>query len=68
MKYNRREPVDCRALGLATAAWFYVNEGSITVVCGGSGGQAVLTRRQLVGALKAMRKPRRSGSASESQS
>jgi hypothetical protein len=42
----------------ATGAWFYVNGGSITVVCGGSGGQAVIRRSQLKAALAAMRKPR----------
>lgn len=60
MNYNRRQAVDCRARGDATSAWFYVNEGSITVVCGGTGGQATLTRKQLKAALAAMRPLRRS--------
>lgn len=54
MKYNRRNPVDCQAQGEATKAWFYVNEGSITVVLN-NGGQATLTRNQLQKALAAMR-------------
>lgn len=54
MKYNRKDPVDCRPLGQAHAAWFYVQEGSICVVLS-NGGQAVITRRQLETALAAMR-------------
>jgi len=54
MKYNRRDPVDCKALGDAQKAWFYVNEGAITVVLS-TGGQAILTRSQLKAALAAMR-------------
>lgn len=54
MKYNRKDPVDCKALGEAGAAWFYVNEGGITVVLS-NGGQASLTRKQLEAALAAMR-------------
>lgn len=59
MKYNRRNPIDCKPLGDATGAWFYVNGGSITVVCAGTGGQAVITRRQLKAALAAMRPVRK---------
>jgi len=58
-RYNRREPVDCRAMGYAKKAWFYVNEGSITVVFD-CGGQARITRQQLLKALHAMR-PRGKG-------
>lgn len=54
MKYNRREPVDCRALGDTKAAWFYIDTGSIIVVLS-NGGQARITRRQLQAALAAMR-------------
>jgi hypothetical protein len=54
MKFNRRCPVNCRALGDAKEAWFYVNEGSIVVVLS-TGGQAVITRRKLQAALAAMR-------------
>ena len=63
MKYNRRDPIDCKALGDAEKAWFYVNEGSITVVLS-TGGQATITREQLEKALVAMR-PVRYGAADE---
>ena len=58
MKYNRKDPVACRALGQTQSAWFYVQEGSICVVTN-TGGQAVITRRQLEAALAAMRPIRR---------
>lgn len=58
MKYDRKSPIDCRALGQAKSAWFYVQEGSICVVTT-TGGMAVITRRQLEVALAAMRPIRR---------
>jgi hypothetical protein len=49
---DRRSPCDCQG------GWFYVNEGSITVVPknGSLQGQLSVTRRQLIAALKLMRK------------
>lgn len=51
---NRREPTDCKG------GWFYVNDGSITVVAYDPPNatlQVRLTRLQLKAAIKLMRSP-----------
>lgn len=47
-------------------AWFYVNDGSITVVCGSTCTQARLTRKQLLAVIRAMRKRRPSQTGDDS--
>lgn len=56
MKLSRRLPIN-----LSPTVWFYVNEGSITVISQGERGTTLATipRRYLEAALAAMRKPRR---------
>lgn len=55
MKLNRRNPCN-----VTPSAWFYVNEGSITVfkATDYSAVEVRLTRRHLLAALRAMRKRR----------
>lgn len=55
LKYDRKQPIYCRATGEGNAAWFYVQEGSICVVVRDANSHAILTRRQLEAALAAMR-------------
>ena len=55
-KYNRREPIDCAPLDGIKSGWFYVNQGSITVVIQQGHRQARLTRRQLLDALPQLRR------------
>lgn len=55
MPVDRRQPTDCKN------GWFYVNEGSITVVrAEQSRGCASVSRRQMLAALKLMRQRRTS--------
>ena len=54
-KYKRRQIVACRPSGENNEAWFYVRDGSILVAVRGVPAHAIITRRQLEAALKAMR-------------
>ena len=58
LKYDRKKPVRCRAVGRGEA-WFYVSDGAIWVVVPGATATPVITRRQLEAALAAMRPMRK---------